>query len=130
MKARKGLVSWVNLMGILAANSAYQEGQEWLDQLLIYLETNRDFVTRFVAENLDGIKMSSPQATYLAWLDCHQAGIQGSPAEFFLKHGRLALNAGESFGKGGEGFVRLNFGCPHCLLEDGLNRIRQALTKS
>jgi cystathionine beta-lyase len=72
--------------------------------------------------------MSKPEGTYLAWLDCREAGIQGSPNEFFHQKARVALNDGKTFGKGGEGFVRLNFGCPRSLLEEGLERIKKSLT--
>ena len=127
LAARKGLVPWVNLMGLIAAQEAYQHGQEWLDQLLIYLEQNRDIMVRFIQEQIPQIRMPVPEGTYLAWLDCSKAGIPGDPYEFFIHQGHVALNRGTTFGKGGEGFVRLNFGCPRSTLVDGLNRIRSAL---
>ncbi len=68
----RGLVHGVNLMGLVAAKAAYEEGQEWLDQLLRYLEANRDFLSRFVSERLPGVRMRSPEATYLGWLDCRE----------------------------------------------------------
>ena len=127
LNARKGLVPWVNLMGLVAAHAAYTEGQEWLDQLLVYLEANRDFLFNYVNQYLPGITMGKPQGTYLAWLDCRQAMIEGSAYRFFLEKGRVALNDGGSFGRGGEGHVRLNFGCPRSRLEDVLNRMRKTL---
>jgi cystathionine beta-lyase len=122
-----GLTPSVNLMGLTAGLAAYREGQEWLDQLLRYLEGNRDFLVDYVSENLPGIKLARPEGTYLAWLDCRQAGIQGSPGDFFLKQARVGLNEGSTFGKGGEGFVRLNFGCPRDTLVEALERMRYAL---
>ncbi len=71
--ARQGLVPWVNLMGLIALEAAYRDGQEWLDQLLVYLEANRDFLYDFVNAELPGVRMAKPEGTYLAWLDCREA---------------------------------------------------------
>jgi cystathionine beta-lyase len=125
--ATKGLVSWVNLMGLVAAQAAYQHGGPWLEQLLPYLEANRDFLYKSVQDQFPGISMGRPEGTYLAWLDCRQAGIEGNPYKYFLEKGRVAFNNGNTFGTGGEGFIRLNFGCPRSLLEESLKRMQQAL---
>jgi cystathionine beta-lyase len=69
------------------------------------------------------------EGTYLAWLNCRKTGIPGNPFEFFLKEAKVALNDGEEFGKGGEGFVRLNFACPRKILEEALEKLRKALEK-
>ena len=95
--------------------------------MLAYLEANRNYLARFVAENLPGVKMRRPEGTYLAWLDCRQAGIPCSPGQFFLRQAHVALNEGHTFGKGGEGFVRLNFGCPRATLRTALERMQAAL---
>ncbi len=76
---------WVNLMGMMTALAAYRDGQEWLDQVLEYLEANRDFLCDYVKSELPQLSMAKPEGTYLAWLDCRKAGIQGNPYEFFLK---------------------------------------------
>lgn len=128
LSATQGLVGWVNLMGLVAAEAAYREGQAWLDQLLVYLQANRDFLFQYINRELPGINMASPEGTYLAWLDCRQAGIEGNPYHFFLKQARVALNDGATFGPGGEGFVRLNFGCPRPILVQALERMKQALS--
>jgi cystathionine beta-lyase len=125
--AHQGLVGHINLMGWVAALAAYREGQDWLDQLLVYLQANRDFLFDALSQELPGVHMVKPEGTYLAWLDCRGANIQGSPYEFFLQKARVALNDGETFGKGGVGFVRLNFGCPRSLLVEGLERMKRAL---
>jgi cystathionine beta-lyase len=125
--AGKGLAGWVNMMGGVAALAAYQEGQEWLEQVLAYLEGNRNYLARYVAENLPGVKMRRPEGTYLAWLDCRQTGIPCTPGQFFLRQAHVALNEGHTFGKGGEGFVRLNFGCPRATLRSALERMQAAL---
>jgi cystathionine beta-lyase len=122
-----GLVHGINVMGYAAALAAYREGQAWLDELLPYLEANLDYLLQYVEAHLPGISMSKPEGTYLAWLSCHQAGIQGNPHEFFLKQARVAVTDGAIFGRGGEGFVRLNFACPRSMLTEALDRMREAL---
>jgi cystathionine beta-lyase len=114
--AHAGLVPHVDLMGYTATLAAYRDGQEWLDELLPYLEGNRDVLLNYVETQLPGLFMGKPEGTYLAWLDCREAGIPGKPCEFFLQNAKVALNDGEAFGRGGEGFVRLNFGCPRSTL--------------
>ena len=126
-QAGKGLISHINVMGFTAALAAYRDGQEWLDELLVYLEANRDYVLEYIAANMPGVKCQKPEGTYLAWLDCREAGIPGHPHEFFLEQAGVALNDGAAFGAGGEGFVRLNFGCPRATLTEALERMRAAL---
>ncbi len=125
--ARLGLAGFVNLLGMTAAEAAYSQGQEWLEQVLAYLQSNRDFLYQYVEEEIPCLRMAKPEGTYLAWLDCRQTGIPGNPAQFFLEKGRVALNDGAPFGPGGAGFVRLNFGCPRSMLAEALERMKRAL---
>ena len=127
--ARQGLAGRVNLLGMVAMEAAYARGGAWLDALLEYLEANRDYLFNFVAQDLPGVKMAKPEGTYLAWLDCRDAGINGKPDEFFLENAKVAENDGSWFGKGGQGFVRLNFGCPRSILEEGLTRMKKAISR-
>jgi cystathionine beta-lyase len=122
-----GLVHGMNVMGYTAALAAYRDGQPWLEELLSYLEGNLDLLVEYVGRHLPGISMSRPEATYLAWLSCHKTGIVGSPYEFFLNQAKVALNDGSVYGGGGEGFVRLNFGCPRWRLVEALDRMEEAL---
>jgi cystathionine beta-lyase len=126
-RAKRGLVMWVNLIGLTATLAAYRDGGEWLGQVLGYLERNRDFLFDSIQEELPQIKMAKPEGTYLAWLDCRESGIPGNPYEFFLKQAGVALNDGVTFGKGGEGFVRLNFACCRNTLVEALERMEHAL---
>lgn len=128
LHAQHGMLGGVNLLGLVAAEAAYRSGQEWLEQVLAYLEANRDFTYEFVKANLPGVKMAKPEATYLAWLDCREADLPDGPYQFFLKEAKAALNDGKAFGTGGEGFVRLNFGCPRSLLQEALERMQAALS--
>jgi cystathionine beta-lyase len=125
--AGRDLVPDVNVLGYVAGMAAYQHGQSWLDELLDYLEANREALYEYVAGQLPGIQMARPEGTYLAWLDCRDAGLPGSPHEFFLREARVALNDGATFGRGGEGFVRLNYGCSRTMLMEALERMRAAL---
>jgi cysteine-S-conjugate beta-lyase len=128
IKAQQGLVGWVNVMGLAAALVAYRDCQGWLDELLFYLEANRDFLANILRAELPLIEMSPVEGTYLAWLDCRKAFPQDAdPYRLFLEHGRVAFIDGASFGKGGQGFIRLNFGCPRPMLQEALERMKKAL---
>ncbi len=129
LRGSRGLMPFVNVMGFTAALAAFRDGQEWLDQALSYLDGNRDLLAAYLKEKLTSIKMTRPEATYLAWLDCSQSGIKGDPFRFFLEKAGVALNDGNEYGKGGNGFVRLNFGCPRTTLLKGLDRMAEALRK-
>ncbi|HVQ74843.1 MAG TPA: MalY/PatB family protein [Candidatus Binatia bacterium] len=128
--ARVDMVHGVNVFGYTALVAAYRDGQEWLDALLPYLEANRDFLAESVRARLPGVQMAPPEGTYLAWLDCREALPGEDPFTFFLEKARVAFNDGKTFGPGGEGFVRLNFGCPRPLLVEGLERMSQALDEA
>ena len=123
------LMSKPNILGHTAAVAAYREGDEWLEALLRYLAANRDALVEYVRTKLPGVTIAPAEGTYLAWLDCRGARIPGGdPYTFFLERARVAFNDGKLFGPGGDGFVRLNFGCPRSLLTEGLERMRRALT--
>lgn len=129
MSARVHLMGHANVLGQVAAEAAYRQGLPWLEALLVYLEANRDYLLKFIEDNLPGIHCFSPQGTYLAWLDCNALNLPESPYQFFLKEARVGLNDGGEFGENGNGFVRINFGCPRATLEDALNRMQSALIK-
>jgi cystathionine beta-lyase len=136
--AAADLVPHVDVLGYTAMLAAYRDGGSWLDEVLRYLEANRDFVHDYVNGELPGVSMARPEGTYLAWLDCRELagapqpeGAQGTSAhQFFLEKARVALNDGATFGRGGEGFVRLNFGCPRSTLLEALERMKAALSEA
>jgi cystathionine beta-lyase len=128
-RAKAGIVPHVNILGYVAALAAYTQGQEWLDELRLYLTGNRDFLVEYVTQNFPGIRTTVPQATYLGWLDCREIGLGEEPYQFFLREAKVALGEGSHFGKEGEGFVRINFGCPRSILAEGLERMRLALQR-
>ena len=128
----ESMVMHVNSLGLVAAQAAYSGAcDEWLQALRGYLTQNRAALVDFISAEIEGIKTTVPQATYLAWLDCRDlllsGKISGTPQEFFLKQAKVALNEGRDFGPGGEGFVRLNFGCPRATLVEALVRMKSAL---
>src|SRR5439155_7806355 len=128
--AQVDLVRAVNILGYTATLAAYRDGQPWLDELLRYLEANREFLVDYVQSRLPGVATAPPEATYLAWLDCRDARLpDDDPYAFFLDRARVALNDGRAFGRGGAGFVRLNFACPRATLAEGLDRMRHALER-
>jgi cystathionine beta-lyase len=127
LKAQKGLFGRVNLLGQVAAEAAYTHGQSWLKEMLVYLEANRDYMVSFVNQELTGMKMTSPEGTFLAWLDCRQTPFAKNAAAYFLEHAKVLVNDGGFFGESGKGFIRINFGCPRSTLQEGLTRIQRSL---
>ncbi len=103
-------------LGIAASTAAYRAGQEWLRDLVAYLDGNRRRLGELIAAELPGVVYRAPDATYLAWLDCAGLGVD-DPAAFFLEHARVALTDGPPFGHGNERHVRLNFATSRALLE-------------
>lgn len=123
---RLGLVDSVNALGLEATEVAYREGSQWLEHVVAYLQGNRDYLADAIKTRFPGISMNLPQSTYLAWLDCSGLGLE-HPQAFFLNHARVALSDGLEFGDDCGQFVRLNFGCPRPMLEEGLARMERSL---
>lgn len=110
-----------------AVEAAYTQGDEWLEQCLAYVQANIDYVEAYLRENLPAIQAMRPQASYLVWLDCRELGLsQEALVDFFVSGARLALNDGAMFGKEGEGFMRMNVGCPRSILEQALKQLKEA----
>ncbi|MCR4426292.1 MAG: PatB family C-S lyase [Firmicutes bacterium] len=117
----------VNLFGITALEAAYTHGEEWLGQVLRYLEGNLDFLCRFVDERIPGIRVIRAEGTYVIWLDCRGLGMTPRALrEFMVSRARVGLNDGVPFGPGGEGFQRINIACPNSILGEALERIETA----
>lgn len=129
LAAMRGITGNTNMLGITAALAAYQNGTPWLEDLMTYLQDNRDLLKKTLDREMPGIKMVSPEGTYLAWLDCRQAGLTESPYDFFLKNAHIAFNNGDAFGTCGKGFVRMNFGCTRATLNEALGRMKSAFEK-
>ncbi len=126
VQTMSGFVGSVNLLGEIAMRVAFENGEDWLNKLLSYLEVNRNLLFDFVHSELPGVQMSKPESTYLGWLDFKETGLR-KPSEFFLEQARVALNDGSWFGDDYNLFARLNFGCPKERLVAGLERMKTAL---
>jgi cystathionine beta-lyase len=113
-----------NTFGIIATQTAYTSGLPWLQELIFYLQNNRDFLIRFFMENEPRIKVIKPEGTYLAWLDLSAVELSDEQIKVcLLEKAKVALNAGTQYGDQGSGFVRLNFGCPLQTLKTACQRI-------
>jgi cystathionine beta-lyase len=117
----------IGMLGIEALRAAWTHSQPWLDQVRAYLEANRDFLLDFVGNELPGVVVHPPEATYLAWLDCRALGLRPSPYQHFLERGRVALSDGAAFGEPGRGFARINFATSRAILVEALERVAKSL---
>lgn len=115
------------LLGVLAAEAAFADGDAWLDAVLAQLDVNRRALQELLAEHLPGIGYAPPQASYLAWLDCRPLGLGDEPARTFLERGRVALGRGLDFGPPGAGHARLTIGTSPELLEEAIARMAAAV---
>mgnify|MGYP000459828074 FL=1 len=117
-----------NVFGLVALEAAYRYGEDWLEQLLSYLNENLKFLMKYFKERIPRIKVIKPEGTYLIWLDCRQLGLSAKDLNnFMLKKAGVALDDGDWFGTEGEGFMRINIACPRSVLEEGLKRIERAV---
>jgi cystathionine beta-lyase len=117
----------LNTLGLAATRVAWTECEQWQDEVLAYLQANRDFVASHVRTVWPQIVQVPPEATYLSWLDCRALALAPDPYRCFLERGRVALSDGSRFGEGGEGFVRLNFATSRALLAQILERMAKAI---
>ena len=102
----------------------------WLDELLLYLSGNVDFINDFLAREIPGVELVQPEGTYLAWLDFRELGLEvDALGELLSQRARVALNSGHWFGREGAGFARMSFACPRTVLEDALTRIARAVAE-
>ncbi|MTV27732.1 aminotransferase class I/II-fold pyridoxal phosphate-dependent enzyme [Nitriliruptoraceae bacterium ZYF776] len=115
-------------LGVLGQTAAWEHGEPWLDDLLVALRRNHLAVRAQLAALLPDVAVAPARATFLAWLDLRTRVPAGtSPAELLLERARLGLSAGEGFGTGGDGHVRLNVGTAPAILEDAVSRMAEAL---
>ncbi|HKM93619.1 MAG TPA: PatB family C-S lyase [Prolixibacteraceae bacterium] len=115
-----------NFFGYVATEAAFTHGDEWLSQLITYLEGNRDYLEKYIAENIPALKVMHTEATYLSWIDLSGLGLNINDAFQKLIDQGVGLSIGNMFGTGGENFVRLNFGCPRNVLVQGLEIMKKA----
>ena len=118
----------LNLFAYEVIRSAYEEGVEWLEQALAYIEANIDLTISFLEEHLPDIKIMRPEASYLIWLDCSAYAQDNQKLYDKLREAKVELNAGIKYGTEGHLKMRLNVACPEALLREGLNRVSAAFS--
>ncbi|MED9969706.1 MAG: MalY/PatB family protein [Ruminococcus sp.] len=117
----------LNTMAIASTKAAYKYGGDWLDGLLTYLEKSRQILKEAFPKD-SPISLIQPEGTYLAWLDCRKTGLSsGRLYDIFLNNARVWLHKGDTFGQSGNGFMRLNFACPHSVLTEAIDRINYSI---
>lgn len=119
-----------HIFAYAATSAAYEQGESWRRQMIKYVKDNVSFVDHYLKTHIPGIKAYLPQASFLVWLDCRTLNLsQSELVSLFVNEARLALNDGSMFGPGGEGYMRLNVGCPRSILEKALNNLKTALER-
>lgn len=118
------------VFAIPALVAAYTQCDDYLQQLLRYLEQNMDFVRIYLAEHMPKLRLVEPEATFLAWIDCSALGMSGEElAKFIIFDCNVSVSRGDSFGPEGAQFIRMNVGCPRATVKEGLERIREQYEK-
>lgn len=113
---------------LVGFEAAYTKGEEWLEELLIHLDGNMDYVINFVKERIPEIKVRKSEGTYLMWLDFSGLGMTKEELSMFMqKEAKIALDDGFWFGENGAGFERMNIACPRYMVEEGMTRIEKAI---
>lgn len=121
-------ISQLGIMGLVACEAAYKDGEVWYQAMLSYVKENIAFTKEFVEKNLPGVTMIDLEGTYLVWLDFRKTGLSVEELEHRVIHkAKLWLDSGKIFGECGNGFQRINVACPRSILEDALNRIIAAI---
>ena len=117
-----------NPFSLVAFETAYEKCEDWLEELILHIDGNMQYVVDFIAEKLPEIKVVKPEGTYLMWLDFNGTKIpQDKIQEFLINESKVAMNDGGSFGSNGKGFARMNVACPRYMVEEAMERIEKAL---
>lgn len=117
-----------NVMGIIASEAAYRYGNDWLKELIIYLESNLNYIRDYLNKFIPQIKLIEPEGTYLIWLDCSGLGISDERLnDIILNKAKLWLDSGNIFGKCGKYYERINIACPKAILEKALDNLYSSL---
>jgi cysteine-S-conjugate beta-lyase len=117
-----------NIFGQAAVEAAYTHGEDWLEELLLYVQGNVDYFLQYVRDHMPILNIIPPEGTYLVWVDCRGLGLNDKELRDFLLHkAGVGFNSGHPFGPGGEGFVRVNIACPRATLANALKKLEEAL---
>lgn len=116
-----------NIFGMEASIAAYSNGEGWINKMLEYVNGNMNLVAEYCREKIPRIKPVKTEATYLAWLDCHDLGMDDAGLhKFMIEKAGLGFSDGPKFGNGGSGFQRMNLACPRTVVNEALERIEKA----
>jgi len=116
-----------NAIAAAAAEAAWRHGERWLEELLAYVQANYRFLAGFLAENIPMVTLAPLEGTYLAWMDMRALMLSDDQIrEKLRREAGLWLDEGRKFGRGGEGFQRLNLACPRAILSDAAERLARA----
>lgn len=120
--------SQLNIMGLVACEAAYKDGDEWYYAMLDYIRGNIEFTKKFIGQRIPQIKMTEPEGTYLVWLDFRGLNLKEQELEnLIIKKAGLWLDSGAIFGESGTGFQRINVACPRVILTEALKKLEQAV---
>ncbi len=126
--ARAGILPQPDVFGLVALEAAYRDGDEWLQQLLAYLQGNLEFMMTYVKQHIPKLSIIETEGTYLVWLDCRRLGMDHlTLRSFFREKAKVGFDDGYIFGPAGAGFERVNIACPRSILEEALQRIELAV---
>jgi len=118
----------IGTFGVVALEAAYNHGEEWLEQVLNYIEKNLRYLEAYVSSHIPKMTVVRPEGTYLVWLDCRRLGLnKWELKQLVLNKARVYLDEGFIFGREGEGFERINIACPRSVLVEALDRIKKAI---
>ena len=121
-------ISQLNVLGLVACEAAYEHGEEWYQEMKAYVKENIEFVKQYVEEQLPSVNMVEHEGTYLVWLDFRGTGLSVEELDDkIINQAKLWLDSGKIFGSCGEGFQRINVACPRKVLEEALDRIKNAV---
>jgi cystathionine beta-lyase len=121
-------VSRLNVFGMVACEAAYKYGEPWLEELMDYLEENKNLVKRCIEDKIPKLKLIEPEGTYLLWIDCSGLGLSDEKLkEFMITKAKILFNDGNSFGQEGQGFQRMNIACSKSVLQEALGRLEKAV---
>lgn len=127
-RATDSITGDISILGIVAMEAAFRHGDEWLEQVLAYIDGNYRFLSEYLATRIPRIKALPLEGTYLAWLDCRDLGLDVRALDkFFLEQAKVAPMGEAVFGPGSEGFQRLNIACPRSILAEALGRVERAV---
>lgn len=114
----------------IATIAAFKNGEAWRKEMLRHVEKNIDFVMDYCRQSMPQIEVVRPEASFLVWLDCRKLGLNGKELDdLFINKAKLALNSGHIFGNEGEGFMRMNVGCPQSIIKEALDQLQKAISQ-